>query len=131
MLTATRDLKQMRTALERERRTLAAQASTLAGHARISNDETSTEDADVATSLHDRELDIWLEHRARSHLSEVDAAVARMETGRYGICDECHEEIDPQRLRALPRASKCVSCQRKTEVRSRRSRPIADANYRS
>jgi DnaK suppressor protein len=120
MLPATGDLQQMRKALERQRRSLAAQASTLAGNARISGDETSTEDADIATALHDREVALFLEHTARTQLGEVDAAVARMQAGQYGICDDCHQEIDPERLRALPRASKCVSCQRKAELRAKR-----------
>src|SRR6185437_8519700 len=35
-------------------------------------------------------------------LSEVDAALERMQDGAYGICEECHEPVEPQR-RALER----------------------------
>jgi RNA polymerase-binding transcription factor DksA len=35
-------------------------------------------------------------------LSEVDAALARMETGTYGLCESCHESVEKDRLLADP-----------------------------
>ena len=77
-----------------------------------------------ATGLYDRELALWLERNTRSHLVEADAAVERLGKGRYGICEDCHGEIGQERLQALPRALRCVSCQRKVELQARRSASI-------
>ncbi len=48
---------------------------------------------------------------ARRQLEETEAALARLDTGLYGICDGCRLPIPPARLEALPAARLCVSCQ--------------------
>lgn len=49
-------------------------------------------------------------------LSEVEAALRRMDRGTYGVCESCGEEIPEARLRALPWARFCIPC---TEHRQR------------
>jgi len=44
------------------------------------------------------------------------AALARMEAGRYGYCERCHEEIDFARLKAIPHANLCMPCQKLVEL---------------
>ena len=41
----------------------------------------------------------------------VKEALARIEDGSYGICQECEEEIAERRLKALPWAKFCIKCQ--------------------
>jgi sigma-B regulation protein RsbU (phosphoserine phosphatase) len=41
-------------------------------------------------------------------LKEIDAALARMDDGSYGICDECHESIEKNRLLADPLIQVCI-----------------------
>ena len=41
-------------------------------------------------------------------LSEVDAALSRFQTGTYGICEECHDPIEPERLVADPLIRLCL-----------------------
>jgi DnaK suppressor protein len=48
-------------------------------------------------------------------LHELEAALARLHDGSYGVCLRCEEEIPLKRLKALPWASYCVSCQEKAE----------------
>ncbi len=42
-------------------------------------------------------------------LQEVDAALERLATGTYGICEQCHEPIENDYLRAEPLARVCLS----------------------
>jgi RNA polymerase-binding protein DksA len=44
-------------------------------------------------------------------LQGLDAALARMAEGRYGVCEDCGEDIPVERLRAYPGATRCVRCQ--------------------
>jgi|SRR5579864_3744575 len=48
-------------------------------------------------------------------LDHLDAAIARLDVGAYGLCVECEREIATQRLRALPFAVRCQVCERKRE----------------
>lgn len=43
-------------------------------------------------------------------LVEIDAALERLDTGRYGTCEVCGRDIPPARLRARPVATTCVPC---------------------
>lgn len=40
--------------------------------------------------------------RLRAQLLEIEMALARIENGTYGICEETEEAIEPERLRAIP-----------------------------
>ncbi len=50
------------------------------------------------------------EDRGVQELREIDAALARIEAGTYGKCENCGGEIDEQRLRTLPTTTLCTSC---------------------
>jgi DnaK suppressor protein len=50
--------------------------------------------------------------RSQAKLEELGAALRRMEEGTYGICEACSQAIEPQRLAALPTASRCIACAR-------------------
>ena len=41
-------------------------------------------------------------------LREVDAALGRMDKGTYGLCEECHESVEPDRLLADPLTRYCL-----------------------
>jgi DnaK suppressor protein len=43
-------------------------------------------------------------------ISQIDAALARIDAGTYGVCVECGEEIEARRLEALPHAATCADC---------------------
>src|SRR5262245_12388111 len=52
-----------------------------------------------------------LEGRERHQLDEIDAALGRLETGTFGVCEKCSRAIPLARLRAKPTARFCVPCQ--------------------
>jgi DnaK suppressor protein len=68
--------------------------------------------AAAASHVFEQQRDLALRERAEQHLAEVDAALARLDAGTYGRCVECHREIAPERLEALPWAAHCIDCQR-------------------
>lgn len=49
-------------------------------------------------------------------LLQIDLALEKIDSGSYGLCEECGQPIPRVRLEALPFASNCVSCQRKQEL---------------
>jgi DnaK suppressor protein len=58
---------------------------------------------------------IDLEHAAVSRdlqeMRSIDAALARISAGTFGVCIDCHAEIAAERLNAYPSASRCIDCQ--------------------
>ena len=57
-------------------------------------------------------------------LNKINEALARLETGRYGFCFECGEEITEARLRALPFAVRCKDCEEARENAANRERML-------
>jgi DnaK suppressor protein len=48
--------------------------------------------------------------RREAHLVCIEGALRRIETGGFGYCYVCGEEIDPRRLEADPTATRCIAC---------------------
>jgi hypothetical protein len=53
--------------------------------------------------------------RLEDALVEVDQAIVRIKTGRFGRCVACARQIDFQRLLAHPSATHCWPCQQSLE----------------
>jgi DnaK suppressor protein len=51
----------------------------------------------------------------RERLTRMEEVEKKLAAGSYGICEECGEEIDEERLRVVPYAIRCVTCQEKHE----------------
>jgi DnaK suppressor protein len=51
---------------------------------------------------------------------QAEHARARIAEGGYGVCEDCSGKIAPERLEALPDATRCVSCQAEWDKANRR-----------
>jgi DnaK suppressor protein len=84
--------------------------------------EESTQHADLAdraTSETDRALELRARDRQRKLVGKIDAALARIEDGSYGYCEETGEPIGLKRLDARPIATLSVEAQERHERRER------------
>jgi DnaK suppressor protein len=70
---------------------------------------------DIATATFDREMASTLEENSTHVLVEIDAALVRIESGTFGVCQRCGNPIGDERLEALPWATLCIDCKRKQE----------------
>jgi len=68
------------------------------------------------------ELEFALIQMKSETLNKVNDALRRLEQGDYGYCFECGEEIGEKRLRALPFAVRCKSCEERKETAEQRER---------
>lgn len=71
-------------------------------------DDDDLGEADGANVERDRALALIA--AAREALEAVDAALVRLDTGTYGRCAGCGNEIPEGRLEAVPEATHCVAC---------------------
>jgi RNA polymerase-binding protein DksA len=70
---------------------------------------------ETASATLNREIDYTLEDNSGQVLTEIDAALKRIEDGSYGVCASCGKEIAVERLEAHPWASLCIEDARKAE----------------
>jgi RNA polymerase-binding protein DksA len=92
--------------------------TTFSGDQRETAGELSAVDqhpADVADVVMQREVDYTIKGIVQEEVHHIQQALRRQAEGRYGICDDCGESIDPERLEVRPQATLCISCQRKVE----------------
>ena len=75
--------------------------------------------ADRATSETDRALELRARDRQRKLVSKIDAAIARIDDGSYGYCEETGEPISLKRLDARPIATLSLEAQERHERRER------------
>jgi len=67
-------------------------------------------DPEGATIAFERSQVAALVIQVRGHLAEVEAAIQRLESGTYGICERCGQPIADARLEARPAARTCIRC---------------------
>ena len=77
--------------------------------------ETSADALDQIQHMVERELALETLGRESAFLRETRAALGRMDTGVFGICFDCEEEISPKRLAAVPWAARCIACQERAD----------------
>ena len=75
--------------------------------------------ADVASDDIDRKMIEALGSQDIKRLKAIDAALTRVNQGRYGLCMACGKKIPQERLAAIPYAVLCIQCQKSEERRNR------------
>ncbi len=66
-------------------------------------------DQAVINSLYD--IDLAEIDRHINEVRDVEAALLRLKSGRFGVCIECRDPIGYERLHAYPIAKRCYACQ--------------------
>jgi DnaK suppressor protein len=67
-------------------------------------------DPEGATVAFERQHIAALLDQARAHVAAIDAALRKIDPGRYEICDICGGQIGAERLAARPAALTCIRC---------------------
>jgi len=78
-------------------------------------DEDGFGEGDTLNVERDRLLVVASE--AKERVAEIDAALARVDAGTYGVCEHCGKPIPEPRLEVVPEATLCVSCKTGASLR--------------
>jgi DnaK suppressor protein len=73
--------------------------------------EQAGDEMDRVQAAEARDLAVRNLDRSVRLLRQIEEALRRLDKGEYGICANCEEEIGAKRLRALPWAQFCLTCQ--------------------
>lgn len=100
----------LRTQLEQERTQLQSQLAELGfadGGSGLEYDGNFADSSQVTAERGEAEA---LAHTLQETLSDVEAALARMDEGTFGTCEGCGQQIAAPRLEAMPAARLCIDC---------------------
>ncbi len=114
-----RDLKLFRRLLEGRKRDILSEAERALGSMNQKSQEGYADPTDRASLESDRNLVLRMRDRERKLLTKIDEAFARIDSGIYGRCEECGEEIGLERLKARPVTTLCIACKSAQEARER------------
>ncbi len=96
------------------RKTLELKLSELLGRSQVIEDDLrnplEADSSEQAIDLADDESLAGVDEVLRREIHEIRLALVRIEDGSYGTCMECGDPIRPERLEALPTATKCINC---------------------
>jgi DnaK suppressor protein len=82
----------------------------------MTNDkDTFPDPTDRANLETDRNFLLRIRDRERKLILKIKDALARIEDGTFGICEECGDEISEERLKARPVTTLCILCKTKAE----------------
>jgi DnaK suppressor protein len=66
--------------------------------------------ADIGSDNFEQEFTLSLMENEEGTLDAIEAALERIDSGSYGMCEECGVKIPKARLLAIPYAPFCVKC---------------------
>lgn len=68
-----------------------------------------SDQSELADMFEEMEIQTGLEYQLEERLKKVDASIARIKDGTYGVCIECKKPIEEKRLDANPIAKGCIA----------------------
>ncbi len=107
----------LRVYLERERDKLRLRIRRLRNDQEDDVTAPPADELDAARSLADVETHAGIIEQNEARLKEIEIALDRFDSGDYGRCVDCGEEIPVERLRAMPATTRCVDCQQSRNMR--------------
>ena len=113
-----------------ENRLLALRADLLARHAKSDRPEIQrfSEPMDQLLATVETERTALDRDREVRQLRQLNAALAAIKDGSYGVCVDCDEPIKSRRLEIIPWADRCVRCQQtRDDLEKRGAVPVVEA----
>ena len=104
------DTKAVRERLLRRRDELRQRASDASADLRHEADPLSADFAEQVTQRESDDVLGAISHSAQAELQQIEAALRRLASGRYTSCAVCGEDIESERLAAVPYTDRCRSC---------------------
>jgi DnaK suppressor protein len=73
------------------------------------------DEMDLASSEYLQSFTFRLRGREKTFLKKIENAVAKIDAGTFGICEDCEEPISAKRLEARPETTLCIRCKEDQE----------------
>lgn len=73
------------------------------------------DEMDLASTEYLQSFTFRLRGREKSFLNKIQTAIAKIDEGTFGLCEECEQLIALKRLEARPEAPLCIKCKEAQE----------------
>ncbi len=103
-------MERCRQKLERMEQEWRERSARTARHLYQRTEPYSADSAEQAVEREDDDVVQYLDHEAHEKLAKIKDALKRIDNNQYGICSECSEEVNEERLLLIPYTSLCVAC---------------------
>ena len=104
------DIRDVRARLLKRREELQVRASRASADLRHESDPLSADFAEQVTQRESDDVLGAISESAQQELRLLQAALRRLEEGRYTTCAVCGEAIEEERLQAVPYTDRCRTC---------------------
>jgi DnaK suppressor protein len=108
-------LKKFRNLLEAKRLELVKKAKQTLDEDMTLDVNDLPDEMDLASSEYLQSFTFRLRGREKSFLDKINKALAKIDDGSFGVCEECGDEITMKRLEARPETTLCIRCKEDQE----------------
>lgn len=115
-----KELEQLKQILEEEKRKIQRHLEDISDSSVADIETPSGDSVDLASLEINQNSLAKVGKRELNHLKKVEVALAKIDEGTYGECEECGEQIAVARLLARPVAQLCIDCKTVQENEERR-----------
>lgn len=109
------ELKKFKQSLEEKRAAIIKNAEQTLDEEMTLDSNDLPDEMDLASSEYLQSFTFRLRGREKTFLSKIDKALAKIDDGSFGICENCGEEISAKRLEARPETTLCIRCKEDQE----------------
>ena len=110
-----KELNRFRTILEEKKEEILRNARRTLNEDMTLDVDDLPDEMDLASSEYLQSFQFRLRGREKTFLKKIDHALAKIDAGTFGICEECGEDIDVKRLDVRPVTNLCIRCKEKQE----------------
>lgn len=115
-------IAKIKTKIENELTAISQSDANPSSDPHIQKDDTFDE-MDLCISERDTKMELQMRERKLARTLALNSALRRIKEGTYGMCVQCDDPIEVDRVFAVPTAIRCARCQEEGEIRRRRYSP--------
>ncbi len=110
-----KELKRFRELLEEKRDDILKNAKRTLNEDMMLDSDDLPDEMDLASSEYIQSFTFRLRGREKTFLKKIERALAKIDEGTFGVCEECEEPISQKRLEARPETTLCIRCKEDQE----------------
>ena len=114
-----KELKRFREILEEKKEEILRNAKKTLNEDMTLDVDDLPDEMDLASSEYLQSFQFRLRGREKTFLKKIDHALAKIDQGTFGICEDCEEPISMKRLEARPETTLCIRCKEEQEKKEK------------